>query len=66
MDPLYIILIGLGLVLLGVALPLLMVLDMLEPTYFLGFLSFSASLGGVLLGLVGASRHRHGRGRRWD
>ncbi|NLD73867.1 MAG: hypothetical protein GX649_14285 [Chloroflexi bacterium] len=66
MDPLYIILIGLALVLIGVALPLLMVLDMLTPTYFLGFVSFTTSVGGVLLGLVGASRHRHGRGRRWD
>ena len=42
------------------------VLDMLTPTYFLGFVSFTTSVGGVLLGLVGASRHRHGRGRRWD
>jgi len=64
MDPLYIILVGLILVLLGVALPLLMVLQVIRATYCLGFVSFASSIGGVLLGVVGASRRRHGRGRR--
>lgn len=62
MDPLLQILLGLGLVLAGVALPLLMVLGMLVPTYLLCFVAFFSSLFGVLLGLVGAARYRREHG----
>lgn len=64
MDPLLIILLGLILALTGVALPLLMVVNVIQASYALAFLSFACSIGGVLLGVVGASRQRLGRGRR--
>lgn len=51
-----IIFIGFILVLLGFLLPLLMVMKVLESTYFLNFISFAASLIGLLLGLMGAAQ----------
>jgi hypothetical protein len=46
---------GLGGVILGVALPLLMVLDVIQPTFLLGFIAFAASVGGLFLGLYGSA-----------
>ncbi len=62
MNPLLQILLGLVLVLAGVALPLLMVLGVLTPTYLLCFVAFFSSLFGVLLGLVGAAGYRREHG----
>ena len=39
---------------LGVVLPLLMVMKILESTYFLNFFSYIVSLSGFFLGLIGA------------
>ena len=47
--------IGFILVLAGVVFPWLMVLRIIEPTYTLSFLSFAASVSGVLLGIIGAA-----------
>ncbi|MEN4040896.1 MAG: hypothetical protein ROW52_11420 [Anaerolineaceae bacterium] len=47
--------IGFVLVLLGAALPFLMVLRIIEPTFLLIFMAFGASMGGLLLGFVGAA-----------
>lgn len=52
---------GLGGVLLGVALPLLMILDYIEPTFFLGFVSFAASVGGLILGMIGSAMYARNR-----
>ncbi|HSV86836.1 MAG TPA: hypothetical protein VLH85_09695 [Levilinea sp.] len=46
---------GFVLVLVGAALPFLMVLRVIEPTFFLVFLSFGFSMGGLLLGFVSAA-----------
>jgi hypothetical protein len=46
---------GLGGVLTGVALPLLMVLGVIQPTFLLGFVAFAASVGGLFLGLYGSA-----------
>jgi hypothetical protein len=51
-----IIVIGFILVLLGFLLPLLMVMKVLESTFFLNFFSFVASLIGLFLGLMGAAQ----------
>ena len=50
-------LLGLVLSLVGVALPLLMVILVLPSTFFLNFFSFSASLSGLILGILGAAMH---------
>jgi hypothetical protein len=52
-----IIIIGAILVFLGFFLPLLMVLKVLESTFFLNFLAFISSLVGLFLGLIGAAQY---------
>jgi hypothetical protein len=54
-DPRYLIILGFGLVLLGFVLPFLMVLRMVQSTFFLNFVSYGASVAGLLLGLIGAA-----------
>ncbi len=56
-SPLKIILIGLFLVILGVVLPFLMVLHVLQSTFFLNFFSYTSSLAGLILGITGASMY---------
>jgi hypothetical protein len=51
------ILIGFVLVFLGFLLPLLMVIKVLESTYFLNFFSFFASIVGLFMGLMGAAQY---------
>jgi len=53
--PVYIILLGFLLSLLGVALPFLMVINRLPSTFFLNFFSYTASVCGLILGIIGAS-----------
>jgi hypothetical protein len=50
-------LIGIGfiLVLFGCTVPFLMVLHVLDTSFLLSFLSYAASVAGLLLGVVGAS-----------
>jgi multisubunit Na+/H+ antiporter MnhC subunit len=47
--------IGFFLVLLGAVLPFLMVMRILEPTYFLSFLSWGTTTSGLFLGLIGSA-----------
>jgi hypothetical protein len=42
--------------LLGVVLPLLMVIKLLESTYFLNFFSYGASLVGLVMGILGVAQ----------
>lgn len=49
------ILLGFVLVLLGFVLPFLMVLRIVEASFLLSFLSYGASVTGLLLGLIGAA-----------
>jgi len=55
MNPKRFIIIGFFLVLIGFVAPFLMVMDILESTFFLNFLSYAASLGGLLMGIIGAA-----------
>lgn len=52
-SPVRLILLGFALLLLGVILPFLMILQILESTLLLNFLAYMASLFGLLCGLVG-------------
>lgn len=49
------ILLGFLLCLSGVVLPFLMVIRVLESTFFLNFLSYTASILGLFLGIIGAA-----------
>jgi len=51
------ILIGFVLVLAGAVLPFLMMAQVIESTFFLNFFSFGASVGGLFLGMIGASSY---------
>jgi len=57
MQPWKLIVIGFVLVLMGFVLPFLMVVRVLESSLFLSFLSYGASVGGLLLGLIGAAMY---------
>lgn len=57
MSPLAMILMGLLLSLMGVAFPALMVIHVLPSTFFLNFFSFTASMSGLILGILGAARY---------
>lgn len=52
---LWLIVIGFLLVLTGAVLPLLMVLHLIPSTFFLNFLSYSASVSGLFLGILGGA-----------
>ena len=54
-HPKLMILIGFIMVLMGVVLPLLMVMKYLEATFFLCFLSYTVSISGVILGIIGTA-----------
>ena len=54
-NPRFLLSLGLILMLLGVVLPFMMVIHVLESTLFLNFFSWGASTGGLFLGLIGAA-----------
>ena len=59
------IVIGFFLVLLGAVLPFLIVIRVVESTFFLNFLAFIASTVGIFLGVIGTAMHV-GEERRKD
>ena len=54
-NPRLLLSLGLVLMLLGVILPFLMVLHLIESTFFLNFLSWGASVSGLFLGFIGVA-----------
>lgn len=56
-QPKKIIIIGFVLVLFGFIGPFLMVLDIVKSTFILNFLSYGASISGLLLGVIGSSAY---------
>ena len=56
-------LLGLGviLMLLGIILPFLMVIQVLESTFFLNFFSWGLSVAGLAFGTIGFAMHSKGR-----
>ena len=55
--------VALGMLLIGVALPFMMVLELLESTLFLSFLSHGCSTLGLVLGFVGMAQYMAKRRR---
>lgn len=55
MQPWKLILIGFVLVLFGAVAPFLMVMQVVESSFILNFLSYGASMVGLFLGLIGAA-----------
>ena len=55
--PLYMILLGFVLVVIGFIAPLLMVIDVLETSFLLAFASHAASVSGLFLGIIGAAMY---------
>jgi hypothetical protein len=51
------ILIGFVLVVLGAVLPFLIIMQVLESTFFVNFLAYIASVGGLFLGFIGATMY---------
>jgi len=47
--------VGVILMLLGVILPFLMVIHVIESTFFLNFFSWGSSVAGLFLGFIGAA-----------
>jgi putative Mn2+ efflux pump MntP len=56
-QPLRLILLGFVGVVAGVVFPLLMVLGVLKSTFFLNFFSFTASVAGLFLGIIGGAMY---------
>lgn len=53
LQPKKLIAIGFVLVMFGFLVPVLMVIKVIEAGYILGFLSYGASVSGLLLGIIG-------------
>ncbi len=51
------ILLGFILVMVGLIIPVLMVMHILEASFFLSFLSFGSSVSGLFLGIIGAAMY---------
>jgi len=52
---------GVFLMLLGILLPFLMVIHVLESTFFLNFFSWGASVAGLALGTIGFAMYSRDR-----
>ena len=52
---------GLFLMVLGIVLPFLIVIKLLESTFFLNFFSWGASVAGLALGMVGFAMYSRNR-----
>ena len=60
-SPRFLLSLGVILMLLGIALPFLMVIQLLESTFFLNFFSWGASVAGLALGTIGFALWARGR-----
>ena len=49
--------IGFVLVLIGAVVPFFIVIQLVESTFFLNFLSYGASVVGIFLGVIGTAMH---------
>jgi hypothetical protein len=60
-SPRLLLVLGMTLMLLGIALPFLMVIKMLESTFILNFFSWGASVAGLAFGTIGFAMWSKGR-----
>jgi len=61
LGPRAMILVGFVLLVCGVIMPFLMVLHLMPTTFLLAFLAYAASMGGLILGLIGAALYARER-----
>ena len=59
-SPRFLLSLGVILMLLGIALPFLMVINVLESTFFLNFFSWGASVAGLAFGTIGFALYSRG------
>ncbi len=61
-NPLILLFVGFGLLVLGFVLPVLMIMQLLPSTFFLNFLAYGMSFSGLMIGVLGsimvATRYR--------
>lgn len=55
LRPFKLIIIGFCMVLFGAVVPMLMLLDIVEASFWLSFLTYAISVGGVFLGVIAAA-----------
>ncbi len=60
-NPFRLIIIALVLLIIGLVLPFLMVLRLVESTLLLSFLAYGSSTAGFILGFVGIAQYRRGQ-----
>jgi hypothetical protein len=60
-SPHFLLSLGVTLMLLGIVLPFLMVIQVLESTFFLNFFAWGASVAGLSLGTIGFALWSRGR-----
>ncbi len=60
-SPRFLLGLGLFLMVLGIVLPFLIVIRVLESTFFLNFFSWGASVAGLALGMVGFAMYSRNR-----
>ncbi|HET9909360.1 MAG TPA: hypothetical protein VFQ23_22120 [Anaerolineales bacterium] len=54
-SPRFMVGLGLILMLLGIVLPFLILIKVLESTFFLNFFAYGASVGGLFMGVIGVA-----------
>ena len=60
-SPRLLLVLGMTLMLLGIVLPFLMIIKMLESTFMLKFFSWGASVAGLAFGTIGFAMYSKGR-----
>jgi hypothetical protein len=60
-EPRKLLVIGVGLMVVGVVLPFLMVIRLLESTLFLNFLAHGCSMAGLITGFLGVAGYFRSR-----
>lgn len=60
-SPRFLLSLGVFLMLLGIALPFLMIIQVLESTFFLNFFAWGASVAGLSFGTIGFALWTRGR-----
>jgi hypothetical protein len=60
-SPRFLLSLGVMLMLLGIILPFLMVIHVLESTFFLNFFSWGASVAGLSFGTIGFAMYSRGK-----
>jgi hypothetical protein len=60
-SPRFLLILGVCMMLLGIVLPFLMVIQILESTFFLNFFSWGVSVAGLAFGTIGFAMYSKGK-----